>query len=606
MKRTFIKFVLFVVLCNGIQTEAITQNAPVVLEAESAILGSEYKISEEGGVTYISSTTTGLGENPQSSARIASFSVPFDFAQNYDLYVRVRVGELEANDDSFFYGNGFGEKSVTDNDAWIIANELAKIGYSQPQAFVLSEGNAGINIWKWINLSEFNGGEVPISFSVAETNGSLIFQIGAREDGFDIDKIAFARADYFYTVKNLENGEAGSPDMTGPTQDPIAKGNQKFLGNIWSPSQAPGFLNYWNQVTPENAGKWGSVEATRDNMNWSNLDKAYALAKENGLIFRFHILVWGNQQPSWIENLSQEEQLAEIKEWFQAVAQRYPDIDYLEVVNEALHDPPNAAGNGGGNYINALGGTGVTGYDWILESFRLAKENFPNAKLCINDYNIIGDGANVTKYINIINLLKAENLIDAIGFQAHAFSTTGNTSTMKNNLDRLAETGLPLFASELDIDGPTDDIQLADYQKIFPVIWEHPGVIGVTLWGYKPGLWRNEQRAYLIDTDGVTERPALQWLREYVEGTTTSTYLTLSKDDIIIYPNPLNNGTELFIKGIEEDLKMVEIYSLDGRKLFSAVPDTNRVSFHSKVPGGIYLLRMIGKTRDITKRIIIK
>jgi endo-1,4-beta-xylanase len=28
----------------------------------------------------------------------------------------------------------------------------------------------------------------------------------------------------------------------------------------------------------------------------------------------------------------------------------------LEVVNEPLHDPPNRDDNGGGNYINALGG----------------------------------------------------------------------------------------------------------------------------------------------------------------------------------------------------------------------------------------------------------
>ena len=54
-------------------------------------------------------------------------------------------------------------------------------------------------------------------------------------------------------------------------------------------------------------------------------------------------------------------------------------------------------------------------------------------------------------------------------------------------------------------------------QRIFPVFWEHPAVEGVTLWGFRPGVWRTEQRAYLIDREG-RERPALQWLRTYLRG----------------------------------------------------------------------------------------
>ena len=45
----------------------------------------------------------------------------------------------------------------------------------------------------------------------------------------------------------------------------------------------------------------------------------------------------------------------EIQEWFAAVAARYPDIDFIDVVNEPLHDPPDGPGNG--NYIDALGGS---------------------------------------------------------------------------------------------------------------------------------------------------------------------------------------------------------------------------------------------------------
>jgi endo-1,4-beta-xylanase len=56
-----------------------------------------------------------------------------------------------------------------------------------------------------------------------------------------------------------------------------------------------------------------------------------------------------------------------------------------------------------------------------------------------------------------VKLLQADSLIDGIGEQAHAF-TTYNTpaTTLKANLDALAATGLPIYITEMDIDGATD------------------------------------------------------------------------------------------------------------------------------------------------------
>lgn len=308
---------------------------------------------------------------------------------------------------------------------------------------------------------------------------------------------------------------------------PLAAGHAKFLGGIYSTAQAPNLTNYFNQVTPENAGKWGSVEGTRDVMNWGELDAAYALAKDNGFPFRFHVLVWGNQQPNWIAALPAAEQLEEIKEWFDAVAARYPAIDYLEVVNEPINDPPDEAADGG--YINALGTSGAAGtapavrWNWIVNAFRLARERFPaTTKLVLNEYSVINDNNRTQDYLHIINLLRAENLVDVVAEQAHAFSTRGSTTQMKANLDLLAATGVPLMITEMDIDddrgGATahsDAVQLEDYQRVFPLLWEHPGVIGITLWGYRPGLWRDANGAFLVRADG-SERPALVWLREYL------------------------------------------------------------------------------------------
>ena len=310
---------------------------------------------------------------------------------------------------------------------------------------------------------------------------------------------------------------------------PLAAGKPKFLGGVHSTPQAVGLLDYWNQITPENAGKWGSAEPTRDVMTWTALDAAYAMAKDNGLPFRFHILIWGNQQPAWIATLPADEQLEEIQEWYAAVAARYPDIDYLEVVNEPISDAPDglpgrfdAPGSvdpNDGNYIAALGGTGTTGWDWVLNACRLARAAFPDTPLVMHDYSLVNNTTTLNRFLEIVNLLKAEALIDIIGEQAHSFTIASmQATTLRNNLDLMATAGLPIMITEMDMDGAdattvNDTVQLDRYQRLFPVLWEHPAVMGITTWGYRTGMWR--ANAVLVLSDG-TERSAMTWLRSYV------------------------------------------------------------------------------------------
>ena len=71
--------------------------------------------------------------------------------------------------------------------------------------------------------------------------------------------------------------------------------------------------------------------------------------------------------------------------------------------------------------------------------------------------------------------------------------------------------------SEFDIDEPNDTDQLAQYQIYFPLFWDDPGVKGMTLWGYiQSDVWDAHPNTYLLRTDG-SERPALQWLRNYIQ-----------------------------------------------------------------------------------------
>lgn len=415
--------------------------------------------------------------------------------------------------------------------------------------------------------------------------------------------------------------------------EPIARDKPKFLGNVYSPAQAPRFEEYWNQVTPENAGKWGSVESTRDVMNWSQMDAAANLARENGFPFKFHVLVWGNQQPTWIKSLSPSEQLEEIEEWFEAVAERYPDLDWIEVVNEPLHDPPNSSGaNSGttdnGGYIDALGGDGETGWDWIITSFQMARDIFPDSvNLIINDYSILGNTQNTANYIEIINLLKDRGLIDGIGVQAHAFSTKfANDSQLNFSLNQLAGTGLPIQITELDIDGfpsgsdaQSDQTQLDEFERIFPLMWEHTSVEGITLWGWRDGHWRSDQEAYIMRPN-EEERPALTWLRSYVEETVVSVSNDVETTDQPLgyslsqnYPNPFNPSTQISYSIPVASEVTLNVYDVTGRRVQQLVSSQQSAGTYSvslnanNLSSGIYFYEIIaGSYREVRRMTLIK
>ena len=266
--------------------------------------------------------------------------------------------------------------------------------------------------------------------------------------------------------------------LVNPLPAQLAAGKPKYLGNIIGNYVPASYNVYWNQITPGNSGKWGSVEGTRDVMNWIALDLAYNHALTSTYSFKHHTLVWGNQAPGWIASLPPAQQVAEIEQWFAAVAARYPGIDQIDVVNEPLHVVP--------SYAAAIGGSGVTGWDWVIWSFEKARQYFPNAELLLNEYGVLGSMKATTDYLKIINLLKARGLIDGIGEQAHGLEYA-QSGTIKANLDSLAATGLPIYITELDLEHANDATQLGMYQRVFPLLYEHPGVAGVTLWGYLAG-----------------------------------------------------------------------------------------------------------------------
>ncbi|MBE0653395.1 MAG: endo-1,4-beta-xylanase, partial [Bacteroidales bacterium] len=294
----------------------------------------------------------------------------------------------------------------------------------------------------------------------------------------------------------------------------------KYLANLDGYNRSD-YLTYWNGVTAENSCKWGSVEGTRDVMNWSNADKTYNFARINHIGFRYHALAWGSQYPKWIETLSPADFQAEMEEYMAAVATRYPLIDQIDVLNENMYlntwnKEEHAAGT---PYFRAgLGGPGETGYDWAIWLFEKARYFFPNSKLVMNDFELETNNAGLNEMLAVIKVLRDRGLIDGIGTQAHYFNIDGiSTITLQNALNKMASSGVPIYVTEMDMKGKTasEANQLTSYKNAFPVFWNHPAVAGITLWGYVEGsTW--SAGTGLLNSDG-SERAVMTWLKEYVE-----------------------------------------------------------------------------------------
>lgn len=296
----------------------------------------------------------------------------------------------------------------------------------------------------------------------------------------------------------------------------------KFLGNIttdWPGSMDyDGFVfsEYWDQVTPENSTKWASIEGSRGQMNWGGSDIAYNYARKKGFPFKFHCLAWGSQYPDWIKNLTAGERLKAIENWMDGVKEKYPDLEMIDVVNEAVE------GHQRDTYLmrEALGGNGKTGYDWIIKAFEMAHERWPEAILIYNDFNTFQ--WNTDEYIELVRALRdAGAPIDAYGCQSHDLGGV-NKETFEAVMAKIQEAlKMPMYISEYDIGDTNDANQKWNFQQHFPTMWEADYCAGVTIWGWMYGhTWieggDGEKGISGLIKDGK-ERSALKWLREYMQ-----------------------------------------------------------------------------------------
>ncbi|MGW3016035.1 endo-1,4-beta-xylanase [Streptomyces longwoodensis] len=282
----------------------------------------------------------------------------------------------------------------------------------------------------------------------------------------------------------------------------------------------------FNMVTPENEMKIDATEPQRGQFNFTNGDRVYNWAVQNGKKVRGHTLAWHSQQPGWMQSLSGSSLRQAMIDHINGVMAHYKGkIAQWDVVNEAYSDD----GSGGRRDSNLQ----RTGNDWIEVAFRTARAADPAAKLCYNDYNIENwTWAKTQGVYNMVRDFKQRGVpIDCVGFQSHFNSGSPYNSNFRTTLQSFAALGVDVAITELDIQGASSSTYAAVTNDCLAV----SRCLGITVWGVRDtDSWRSGDSPLLFNGDG-SKKPAYTAVLNALNGGTTT-------------PPPTGGGTQ--IKGV--------------------------------------------------------
>ena len=278
------------------------------------------------------------------------------------------------------------------------------------------------------------------------------------------------------------------------------------------------FINHYEWGVHENYAKWRKMEKYRDELNYTKVGAQYDTCIANGIKMRGHNVFWCFEQylPDWAQgsNLTDAELGAEMVERItDAVgyfAQDGRKMYHWDVNNEMLH----------GSYFKDR--LGDTIRSWMFRQANLAD---PDARLFVNDYNILA-GRYPQEFVKQIEELQSQGApIHGIGVQTHMHDKV-NPYAIKHSLDILSETGLPVLSTEFDIEFLDENIRANRLERFFRVIFGHPNTTGIFMWGFwEDSHWKNIQYgpvAHIVDSDWSLNAAGIKY-EELIEEWTTDT-----------------------------------------------------------------------------------
>jgi len=222
--------------------------------------------------------------------------------------------------------------------------------------------------------------------------------------------------------------------------------------------------------------------------NFDPSDAIAAFADAHGMAFHGHTLFWHQEPIRWAEHESFERTARDYGGFLRDVVGHYPQAVSWDVFNEIVEEEQPLRGE----FL-----VETFGLRFIDHCLRLASEAAPSARLAINDYNLECDAQwSLAKQDNMLRLVER---LRELGSPLHAIGIQGHLSSVHRAcgpstarfIDRLADLGLDIFISELDVNDSTmpanhveRDRQVADYYEEFlTAVLSRPSVKRLVFWG---------------------------------------------------------------------------------------------------------------------------
>ena len=294
----------------------------------------------------------------------------------------------------------------------------------------------------------------------------------------------------------------------------------------------------FNMLVAENAMKFDAIHPAQNSYNFTAADELVAYAEANNMQVRGHVLVWHNQNPSWLVNgnFNRDQMIAILQDHVTQVMGRYRGrIVQWDVVNEAISD-------NNGQPRDSIWRQRI-GADYIDIAFRAARAADPMARLYYNDYEAEGSGAKSDAVFNLVSGLVSRGVpIDGVGWQWHKISGSNATVTSAhaNNAARIANLGLELMITEADvrIQLPTTAAKLqqqaAEYRSLWSFCLNTAICRGVVTWGFTdkyswvPGVFSGFGDALIMDVN-YQPKPAYTAIDQLLGGGGGAQTLTVNK-----------------------------------------------------------------------------
>ncbi|KAJ7348445.1 glycosyl hydrolase family 10 protein [Mycena albidolilacea] len=301
------------------------------------------------------------------------------------------------------------------------------------------------------------------------------------------------------------------PAVLGLLDPKIKAKGKKYFGSAADPGTIGVAIDVtiltsdYGAYTPENSMKWDATEPSRGSFTFTNADALVAFAQAHGRLVRGHTLVWHNQLPSWVSTITSAADLTTvIQNHVTTLMARYKGKIYAwDVVNECLNED---------GTLRSSVFSRLLGENFIDIAFKAARAADPAAKLYINDFNLDAPGAKTSGMVALVGRLKARGVpIDGIGTQTHI--QLGRAGTIAANLQTLANTGLDVAITELDIASSTSSAneaqQSADYATVARACLAVARCVGITTWGVSDkDSWLGAAAAPLLWDTNFVRKPA--------------------------------------------------------------------------------------------------